>query len=140
VNGFRFQQETTGVGFAIRIDKAIGITEQIRNGEEVDGIHIGERALLGVSISDDSRFGFGGGSFGDGAYVEGVGEDTPAADAGIQEGDTIVAIGDETIGSSGDLQDVMNGYHPGDKVSVSWVDGSGETRHATVELVEGPPA
>ena len=95
--------------------------------------------LLGVSISDESAFGFGGSS-GDGALVQSVGSDTPAEDAGIQGGDVIVSIGDETIGSSGDLQDVMNGYHPGDKVSVGWVDASGDTQHATLELIEGPPA
>ncbi len=139
VNGFRFQQSTAGVGFAIRIDKAIGITQQIKKGDEVDGVHVGGRALLGVSISDESAFGFGGSS-GDGALVQSVGSDTPAQDAGIQGGDVIVSIGDETIGSSGDLQDVMNGYHPGDKVSVGWVDASGDTQHATLELIEGPPA
>jgi S1-C subfamily serine protease len=137
VNGFRLQQTTTGVGFAIRIDKAVGIAEQIRNGDETDGVHVGGRALLGVSITDSGLF---GGSSQDGAYVNDVAEDTPAADAGIQGGDTIVAIGDETIASSRDLQDVMNGYHPGDKVSVSWIDSSGDTRHATLQLVEGPPA
>ena len=140
VNGFRFQQSTTGVGFAIRIDKAVGIAEQIKKGDEIDGVHVGGRALLGVSITADSGFGFGGSSSGDGALVQGVGDDTPAKDAGIEQGDVIVSIGDETIGSSRDLQDVMNGYHPGDKVSVRWVDASGDTQHATLELIEGPPA
>ena len=140
VTGFRFQQSTAGEGYAIRIDKAIGITQQIKKGDEVDGVHVGGRALLGVSITDNSGFGLGGSSSADGAIVQGVGRDTPAQDAGIQEGDVIVSIGDETIGSSRDLQDVMNGYHPGDKVSVGWVDGSGDTQHATLELIEGPPA
>jgi S1-C subfamily serine protease len=142
-SGFRFQQSTTGVGFAIRIDKALSIAEQIRNGDEVDGVHVGGRALLGVSIRPTSASPFGAGGRGtstNGALVLDVGSDSPAESAGIEAGDVVVSIGDETITSSEDLQDVMNGYHPGDKVDVGWVDSSGREQHATVKFVEGPPA
>jgi S1-C subfamily serine protease len=141
VSGFRFQQETSGVGFAIRIDKAVSVAGQIKKGDETNGVHIGGRALLGVSILDNSSaFGSGSSSSDNGALVRDVQADSPADKAGIQGGDVITSIGDETITSSSDLQNVMNGYHPGDKVSVSWTDSSGSTHHATLQLVQGPPA
>lgn len=142
--GFRFQQMTDGVGFAIRIDKALSVVKQIRNGEEVDGVHVGGRALLGVTLQDTSASPFGrrGGSSSsaNGALVSGVASDTPAAGAGVQAGDVIVSIGDQTINSVSDLQDVMNKYHPGDKVEVGWTDSSGSEQHATVKFIEGAPA
>jgi S1-C subfamily serine protease len=141
-NGFRFQQETAGVGFAIRIDKALSVIKQIRNGEEVDGVHVGSRGLLGVTLESPSVLpGRGGGSTesGDGAQVIGV-DDGPAKDAGIQTGDVIVSLGDATITSSSDLSTAINKYHAGDKVEVGWTDGSGDTQHATLKLIEGPPA
>ncbi len=58
--GFRFQQEASGVGFAIRIDKAMSVVKQIRNGQEVNGVHVGGRALLGVTLQGTSASPFGG--------------------------------------------------------------------------------
>jgi S1-C subfamily serine protease len=142
--GFRFQQQTAGVGFAIRIDKALSVIKQIRNGEEVDGVHVGARALLGVSLNSTTGSPFGqrggGSSSADGALVTGVGSGTPAEDAGIEAGDVIVSIGDAAISSTRDLEDVMNAYHPGDKVDVGWTDSSGSKQHATVKFTTGAPA
>jgi S1-C subfamily serine protease len=142
-NGFRFQQETDGVGFAIRIDKALSVIKQIRNGEEVDGVHVGSRGLLGVSLESPTvvpgRGGNSSSSSGDGAQVIDV-QDGPAKDAGIQTGDVIVSLGDATITSSSDLSTAIDKYHAGDKVEVGWTDSSGETQHASVKLIEGPPA
>ena len=142
-SGFRFQEETAGVGFAIRIDKAMSIVKLIRNGEEVDGVHVGSRGMLGVSLQTELSLAPGGRntpSTGDGAEVIDVTEDGPAADAGIETGDIIISIGDATISSSSDLSTEMDRYHAGDKVEVGWTDASGNTQHATLKLVEGPPA
>jgi S1-C subfamily serine protease len=139
-NGWRFREDTAGVGFAIPIDTALSIVEQIRNNEEVDGVHVGPRALLGVALEPSDRFGTGGGSADDGALVTGVSEDSPAADAGIEAGDLIVGVGDAEVRSSDDLQDALNTYHPDDRVKVTWSDSSGNTESKTVTLIEGPPA
>jgi hypothetical protein len=34
----------------------------------------------------------------------------------------------------------MQGYHPGDKVTVSWTDQAGQQHTATVTLTTGPAA
>jgi S1-C subfamily serine protease len=98
-------------------------------------VHIGDRAILGVSIQSDSAAGSTSG-----AQVAGVQSGSPAADAGITAGDTIVAIGNTAVGSAAQLKTAMNGFHPGDKVSVTWVDGSGSQHKATITLIVGPPA
>jgi S1-C subfamily serine protease len=141
--GFRFREQASGVGFAIRLDKALSIVKQIRNGDETDGVHVGARALLGVSLQDSSNSQFGGrgsSSSTSGALVLDVASNTPAADAGLQQGDVIVSIGDAKVSSTNQLQDVLNTYHPDDKVKVTWTDSSGDTHSATVKLTSGPPA
>jgi hypothetical protein len=51
-----------------------------------------------------------------------------------------VSVGNTNVGSASQLSAAMNGYHPGDKVSVGWVDSSGQRHTATVTLIAGPPA
>jgi S1-C subfamily serine protease len=138
-NGFRFRENTAGVGFAIPIDTALSIAKQIANHEEVDGVHVGKRALLGVELQS-TTVGSGGSGSDEGALVIRVPDDSPAADAGIEQGDVIIAVGDATVHSNNDLEDALNTYHPDEKVKVTWSDGSGNTESATVKLVEGPPA
>jgi S1-C subfamily serine protease len=72
--------------------------------------------------------------------VTGVSENSPAADAGIEQGDVIVGVDNTQVRSTDDLQDALNSYHPKDKVKVTWSDGSGNTESKTVTLTEGPPA
>jgi S1-C subfamily serine protease len=142
-SGFGYRGTTATEGFAITIDKALSIVKQIESGTESATVHIGDRAILGVSIQSDSStsggFGNSSGNTG-GAPVAGVQSGSPAADAGIKAGDTIVAIGSTSVGSAAQLKTAMNGTHPGDKVSVTWVDSSGSQHKATITLIAGPPA
>jgi S1-C subfamily serine protease len=136
---FGFQSGTTG--FAIPIDNAIKIVDEIKHGDTSNGAHIGDRALLGVVLEGAaSNGGPGNGGDGSGAAVADVGSDTPAEGAGIEAGATIVGIGKHSIGSIDDLRSELDRYRPGDKVAVAWVDASGGSHHATVTLAKGPPA
>ncbi len=117
------------------------------------GAHAG---ILGVSIQPDTTangygdpFGgngdFGGSSgqgngSGNGASVAGVKSGSGADEAGIQEGDTIVGIDGTTITSGSQLTHTMVRYGPGDTVKVEWLDSSGQSHSANVELGSGPPA
>ena len=51
----------TGEGYAVPINTAMDIVDQIQNGESSDTVHVGETAFLGVSITDGSQGGYGGG-------------------------------------------------------------------------------
>jgi S1-C subfamily serine protease len=126
-------------GFAIPIETAVAIAEQIRDGDDRGGVHIGDRALLGVVLSESSEGApFDGG--GDGARITDVGGDTPAEDAGLEEGSIIVGIGRRDVRSNDDLRAVLDRFHPGDRVVVHWLDADGDAHHARVTLIEGPPA
>ena len=64
----------------------------------------------------------------------------PGAKAGLVAGDVITGLGGKTISSSTDLTNDLNAYHPGNSVTLTWVDTSGQTQTATVVLATGPPA
>jgi S1-C subfamily serine protease len=127
-------------GFAIPIETAIAIAEQIRQGDDRNGVHIGDRALLGVVLSESSEATPFGDGARNGALVTDVGDDTPASDAGLEEGSIIVGVGRRTIRSNDDLRAALDAFHPGDRVVVHWIDADGDAHRATVTLVEGPPA
>jgi S1-C subfamily serine protease len=136
-SGFsRFGSQAGTTGFAIPIERALAIAHQIRTGNESNGVHIGGRALLGVVLAD-SNDGFSQYS---GAEITDVGSDSPADHAGLQGGDTITAVDGHSVSSGDELRSVLESYHPGDKVKVTWIDSSGVRHSATVTLSDGPPA
>jgi S1-C subfamily serine protease len=155
--GFSFQsngQSGGNQGFAIPINTALSIAHQIESGNGSSTVHIGPTAFLGVEISPNGASNSGGngggfGGFGDnsgntgssasGAAVAGVVTNGPAQEAGLAQGDVITALGAKTISSANDLTSAMLTHHPGDKVSISWTDTSGQTHTATVQLSSGPP-
>jgi S1-C subfamily serine protease len=130
-NGFG-EQSGGGQAYAIPLGTALAIADQIKSGQGSANIHIGPRALLGVEVSD-------GGSSG-GAVVQQVEPGSPAASAGISQGDTIVSVSGASVSSASDLSNVLVGHKPGDAVTVKWVVSSGTTHSATVHLTAGPPA
>ena len=79
------------------------------------------------------------GSSASGASVASTVTNGPAQEAGLAEGDVITSLGGKSIGSANDLTNAISIYHPGDKVSIGWTDGSGQTHTATVQLSSGPP-
>ena len=160
--GFSFQsndQSSGTQGFAIPINTALAIAKSIEEGNGSSTIHIGETAFLGVEINASGSsssggsgsggsggFGsfFGGnsgntGSTASGAPVASVVTNGPAQEGGLAEGDVITSLGGKTITTANDLTTAISQYHPGDKVSIGWTDGSGQTHTATVQLSSGPP-
>ena len=121
----------SGVGFAIPINHALQVVAQIRagGGTVQSPSPTAQRGYLGVEIQQQGT---------PGAYVAGVVASGPADAAGIQAGDTIVAIGGTAITSSSSLTSVLSGHHPGDSVRVTWVDGLGGRHAATVQLQAAP--
>lgn len=53
-----------------------------------------------------------------GAVVQSVEEDSAAAEAGLQKGDVIVAVDDESVKSPQDLTDLIGAHVPGDVVTL----------------------
>jgi len=72
--------------------------------------------------------------------VAGVLSGSAAAQAGLAEGDVITSVAGHTIASSTDVSSALAAHHPGDKISLSWTDQSGQSQTATVTLGSGPAA
>jgi S1-C subfamily serine protease len=122
--------------FAIPISKAMTIAHQIEAGQESSTVHIGATAFLGVAIASQSSGGFG--QVSSGAPVQGAIQGTPAAQLGLASGDSIQSVGGHQIGSATDLQNVIEQSHPGDKVTITWTDQSGQSHSGTATLIAGP--
>ena len=131
---YRKDEVTGGEGFAIPIDRALAIANQIRAGAASDSIHIGDTAFIGVAIADPPLFGNGPA----GAIVRQVLPGTPALAIGLFGGDVITAVDGIPITSASDLSDVMNKRRPGDTVMLTWVDRGGIVRNAPLVLAKGP--
>ena len=147
-SGFNIPGRTTGnQGYAIPIENALAIVDAIRSGKGGDGIHLGgNRALLGVSIQDDSSSVSrtptrpGTTTTGRGAAVVGVESGSGADRAGITTGSTITAVAGKSVASAQALTNAMTAHAPGDSVDVTWTDSSGTSHTASVKLGSGPPA
>jgi S1-C subfamily serine protease len=75
-----------------------------------------------------------------GTLIGGVFCGTPAAKAGAQAGDVITAVNGQSVGSPASLRTVMTRYHPGETVSLTWVDTDGHQHTGSLKLAAGPAA
>jgi S1-C subfamily serine protease len=139
---------SVGVGFAVPIDTARDVANQILDTGEV------EHAFLGISgadvtpeIADALNL-----SVDEGALVQRVVADGPADQAGIQAGDQQVAVAGQQLVAGGDvitavdgkpvtgMDDVIaavNTKRAGDEVTLQ-IERDGESQEVTVELGERP--
>lgn len=131
---YRMGGVTGGEGFAIPIDRALGIANQIRSGVVSDSIHLGDTAFIGVGIADSSPMSRGPA----GAVVRQVLPGTPAGQIGLFSGDVITAVDGVPINSAEDLSNVMDQRRPGDIIMLTWIDRAGIPRNAPLVLAKGP--
>lgn len=136
---FQFQQGATQA-FAIPIDEALSIAGQIEAGKASATVHLGATGLLGVEILSQSDAQQNGIRAGSGAAVQQAIQGTPAAKAGITSGSVITSAAGHKVTSPSGLQVALGTHHPGDSISISWTDSSGQAHTATVTLVTGPAA
>jgi S1-C subfamily serine protease len=127
-------QDSTTQGFAIPIDTALSVAAQIEGGQASSTVHIGATAFLGLEIASSDQQGSSG------VALAGAASGTPAATAGLGQGDVVTSLNGQSVSSSTDVQHILVGLHPGDKVSIGWTDASGQSHTATVTLASGPTA
>ena len=63
---------------------------------------------------------------------------SPAADAGLQPDDVIVAVDGRRVGPAQDLAERISNYEPGDRVELTVARPGEETKQVTVRLGENP--
>ena len=137
--GTHFQGQQTQA-FAIPINQAKSIADQIEAGTSSTTVHIGPTGLLGVQIMSADSAAANGIQAGAGATVAGVVSGTPAAGAGLTQGDVIVSVDGQSVSSPEQLQSALGQHHPGDSVTIGWQDQTGQTQSASVVLANGPAA
>jgi S1-C subfamily serine protease len=147
-----FSIQTSGTeGFAIPINQAETIVQQIESGQGSATAHVGPSAFLGVLLassgSSQNGSGFGGGGFGgssgssgSGLTISSVVSGGAADQAGLGAGDVITSLDGQAVDSASTLSGLMVSHHPGDKVQIGWTDASGQSHTTTVVLGSGPPA
>ena len=72
--------------------------------------------------------------------IAGTQAGTPAAEAGLGQGDVVTALDGKSVSTGTDITEILVGHHPGDKVSIAWTDTSGQSHTATLTLGTGPAA
>jgi C-terminal processing protease CtpA/Prc len=97
----------------------------------------GKRSYIGVNLTDltDQLGGYFGVERGKGALISEVEKDSPAAKAGLQAGDVIVAIDDEKVVEADDVSELVEDHKPGDTVNVTVIRDK-KTKNIAVEVGE----
>jgi putative serine protease PepD len=129
-------QDTQNLGFAIDIDSARPVIEDLRAGG--GDVPEAERPLLGVSTRDltsvpeatRSQFGI---VAEEGAFVIEVTAGTGADDVGMLPGDVIIELDGEAITTTDGLIAAIGAHEVGDRVEVT-VEREGEESTVTAEL------
>jgi S1-C subfamily serine protease len=161
-----YQQQA--VGFAIPINTALSVARQIAAGRASSAVTIGYPPFLGIFIGSGSDsnpqaqaqqqqpYGSAGtplcytsnadltlplaiAPVSSGVLVEGTICGSPAARAGLTGGEVITAVNRQAVGSPDDLSGVLARFHPGDRISVTWVSPSGKRTTSSLRLTAGPP-
>lgn len=117
----------TNVGFAISVGEALPVIEALR---AQSGGEARSEGYLGVEL-DDRRDG------GQGAVITSVQDDTPAAAAGIEAGDLVVAADGAAIDGATGLIAAIRDLQPGDSATVT-IMRNGERIDLSVTLTDRP--
>lgn len=119
-----------GLGFAIPINVAYAVVEQIIQKGYFARPYLGIRwQSINPQISAMYRLPVEWG-----VYIANVTPDSPAADAGLQQGDIITRIGDVTLDGDHSYINALYSYSPGDNIILEIVRG---TERLEVEVTLG---
>jgi S1-C subfamily serine protease len=140
--GFAFQAAAASDAYAIPINTAVTLANQIESGKASTLVHIGATPFLGVQVASavgNGGFGFGGGTATAGAVIAGTVAGGPADSAGLAAGDVITAVNGRTVSTPSAITSIILTKKPGAKITVTYTDQSGTSQTTTVTLGSGPP-
>lgn len=115
-------------GYAVPIATVLSVADDLEHHVANADYAYGRPAFLGVAIAPG------------GTTVAKVYDGSAAAAAGIVAGDEITRIDGTRVTTAAGLGTAVRAHGAGEKVRVTWVDGSGRSHHASVTLGEGPIA
>jgi S1-C subfamily serine protease len=125
---------STTQGYAIPINTALSIAKEIDAEQGSSILHVGPTAFIGIEIAPTTN------QTTSGVEIEGAQAGTPAASAGLAEGDVITAINGTSVSTGTQISEALIQQHPGDKITLTWTNTGGQSQTATVTLGTGPAA
>ncbi len=133
INSFIYSQSggSDGIGFAVPINKAMGVVDQLLTFGEVTPGYLG--VITGEMLTEESSINFFGRDDIEGLLIEQVSEDSPAELAGIRAGDVMTSIDGLAISSVIGAIDQINRKAPGQIVNLG-IYREGENTEFPVEL------
>lgn len=120
------QSGSIGLGFAIPVDQAKRIADELINSPD----HTASHASLGVRVTSERSL--------HGAKVVEVVPGEAAAKGGLPEGVTVTAFDKRPIGSADALVAAVRSKAPGDQVTLTYLDASGASKTVQVTLGKAP--
>ena len=131
--------EVEGMGFAIPINLAAPILENMMNRETRTKVESENAAYFGIqcySVSEEASEYY---HIPEGVYVQEITQGSAAAKAGMKQGDIITAIDDQKITSDEELTNILSYYAAGDsaEVTVSRAGVNGAYSETTLNITFG---
>lgn len=136
INSFIYSQSggSDGIGFAVPINKAMGVVDQLINFGEVTPGYLG--VITGEMLTKESSLNFFGREDVTGLLIEQVNDGSPAELAGVSAGDVMTAIDGVIITDVIGAIDQINRKAPGQMVDLS-IYRQGESMVIPVQLGTG---
>lgn len=106
-----------GMGYAIPINDAKPILEELKNSGHIDKENSGFLGIVGKTIDNNASVALG---FPTGVYITEIIDNSPAEEADLHAGDIITSIGDEPVASVKGLQEKIGRKRAGDKIVLSF--------------------
>ena len=124
--------QASNIGFSIPSDVAQRVAEQLINHQTLT------HPFVGIGYMDPIQAAENGRPFnGPGVVVTSIQSGSPAAQAGIQQGDIVVSIDGVTLDNGQTIGGVIQAHKVGDRISLSLKRGS-QTMNVSLTLAERP--
>jgi putative serine protease PepD len=130
--------DAQNIGFAIPIDHIKPLIDDLKEGRGTPpaaGGFLGVKTVAVADVPTEIRDQFGV-SASRGAFIDEVVADSAAEDAGLQQGDVIVAVDGSPVEDSTELGALLRTKAPGDIVTISY-ERDGRKAHLDIALGEG---
>ncbi|MGB9804782.1 trypsin-like peptidase domain-containing protein [Desulfofundulus sp.] len=127
-------EQAQGIGFAIPTSTVQQVLNQLMKGETVAHPWLGVQT---TSITEQLADELGLNST-EGALVVGVVPGSPAANAGLEQGDVIVKFGDQAVNSPSSLADIVATSRVGQRVVLT-IYRNGQPRYVSIIIGQEPP-
>ena len=121
------------IGFAIPSTTAVSVADQIISTGKATHAYMGV-GTQPITPELQQQYGLSRSS---GLLIAQVAPNSPAAAAGLQQGDIIVKVNGEDITDSVALVTLVRGMKPGDQVQLT-IDRNGQEQTVTVTLADRP--